>query len=121
MSAGAFLRSRYESDPGSIHRIRIQPETAALTIDGVTNAPPAGAIDAQGSARVGAGRRSLGVNARLVRLAWTAAAPAGYDANGIITLPWLQQDSFNALVPGAAGSYLGSAVELVGKTAESIR
>ena len=110
MSAGAFERSRYETDNGDIARIRVQPETLALTLNGGANGAPAGAVDIPGSARVSAGRRALGINARLVRLAWSAAAPSGYDPDGIITLPWLQQATFAALIPGQTGTYLGASI-----------
>lgn len=121
MSAGRFVRTRYETARGNIHPIRVQPETLVLTIAGATNDAPAGSVDGQGSARVSTGRRSLGINARLVRLAWSGSAPAGYDANGTITLPWLQELTFVALLPGATGTYLGAGVVLVGKTGESVR
>lgn len=121
MSSGAFTRSRYETDAGEIVRIRVQPETLTLAIDGASNAAPAGAVDAPGSAKVSGGRRSFGINARLVRVTWTAAPPAGYLAGGTITLPWLVQDTFAALLLGSTGTYLGAAVELTGKTAESVR
>lgn len=121
MSSGPFQRSRYETDAGDVARIRVQPETLALSINAQTNAPPAGAIDIPGSANVNAGRRSNGINARLVRVTWTGAAPAGYKADGVISLPWLVADTFAALIPGQTGTYLGQPVELVGKTGESIR
>lgn len=123
MSAGPFLRGFYETEVGNIAPIRLQPETAALSLDGSTNAIPAGPSTAGfPSAQVSRGRRSIGVNARLVRVQFApGAAPTGYKEGVAIALPWFQADSFANLPTGATGTYLGSSVTLVGKTAESVR
>lgn len=122
MSAGNFVRSRYESDAGSIHPIRVQPETLAMTLGGSTNSPVTGAIDTGISARVSGGRRQIGLTARKVRIQFVEGAePEGYLEGGTIELPWLNPTTFAALGAGATGIYLGAAIELVGKSAESIR
>ena len=121
MSAGAFVRTRYELENGDISPIRVQPETLALTLSGSTNDAPAGATDRVGSVNVNAGARSNGVNARLVRITFTGAPPAGYLANSTISLPWLSATTFADLNPGDTGTYLGAAVELVGKSPERVR
>lgn len=122
MSAGAFETSRYEDDNLNIRRIRVQPETLLLTINGTANSAPAGAIDSgYASAQVSQGRRSLGCNARLVRVRFSGAPPTGYKPDSVITLPWLQQASYAALNPGQTGTYLETPIVLVGKTAEIIR
>ena len=121
MSAGAFVRTRYELDNGDISPIRVQPETLGLTLSGSTNDAPAGAVDRVGSVNVSRGARSNGVNARMVRVTFTGAPPAGYLANSVIALPWLSQSTFDGLASGDAGTYLGAAIELVGKTPERVR
>lgn len=122
MSAGAFESSRYEDDNLNIRRIRVQPETLLLTINGTANSAPAGAVDSgYASAQVSQGRRSLGCNARLVRVRFSGTPPTGYKPDSVITLPWLQQSSYAALNPGQTGTYLETAIVLVGKTAEIIR
>lgn len=118
MSAGNFIRSRYESDAGNIHPIRIQPETADATI-GSVNAAPAGAVDVPISARVSGGSRQIGLTARKVRLAFTGTPPTGYAANSVVTIPILTPARFNSVAVGTTGTYLGTAVEVVGKTSES--
>lgn len=120
MSAGAFEISKYETDSGAIHPIRIQPETAAAAIGGATNAAPAGAVDGLGSASVSRGRRANGINARLVRLRFTGAPPTGYLANGTVTIPALAPEFYDAAVRGAEATYLGVAAEVTGRSPETI-
>jgi hypothetical protein len=122
MSAGVFSRSRYSSDSGSIHPIRVQPETLDLTIGGVANAAPAGAVTAGvPSAKVSGSSRSIGLSARLVRIQFTATPPTGYKAGGTITLPWLLASTFGAISPNAVGTYLGVAIIVLGKRGEVLK
>lgn len=118
MSAGEFVRSRYESDAGNIHPIRVQPETVAASI-GSANAAPVGTVDVPISAKVSGGRRELGLIARRVRLAFTAGAPTDYAEDSIVSIPILTPAVFNAIAVGQTGTYLGLGVEVVGKTPES--
>lgn len=120
MSAGEFVRSRYESDAGNVHPIRVQPETIAATI-GSANTAPAGTIDLSISAKVSGGRRELGLIARKVRLAFTGAAPTGYAEDSIVSIPILTPTVYDGIAVGTTGTYLGAAVEVVGKTPESSR
>ena len=122
MSSGAFLEAFYETDSGAIARIRTQPETAALVLEGNTNTIPAGPASAGfPSAQVSKGRRTIGINARLVRVQFPpGGAPAGYDDRHAIALPWFQPATFAALPPSGTGTYLGSACNFVGKTAEKV-
>jgi len=120
MSSGAFLRSFYELDNGDIAAIRVQPETVAMTIGGAANTAPAGPATVPSSAVVSRGRRSKGINARLVRVVFPTP-PAGYLANSPIALPWLDPGTFASLNPNDSVSYLGASGVLVGKTAESVR
>lgn len=119
MSAGAFEIRKYESTKtGQIHPIRVQPETLALVLDGNTNTEPAAALDSPLSAQVSQGTRSLGLNARTVTITWVAAAPTGYKAGGSINLPWLAETGFDALSRGKTGTYLATAVRVVGTREE---
>lgn len=120
MSAGAFEITGYETDSGAIHPIRIQPETEQATIGGVANAAPAEDPTGLGSASVSRGRRSNGINARLVRLSFTGTPPTGYLVNGTVTIPALQPEFYDAAVRGATGTYLGVAVRVSGRSPETI-
>lgn len=120
MSAGNFVDSIYETNAGNFCSIRVQPETLTLELDGSTNDAGAGPVDQEASAIANGSRRGIGVNARRVRLRWTAAAPDGYDAAGTVTVPILAPALFNALNRQSTGTYLGAAVEVVGRTPEYV-
>ena len=121
MSAGRFDQTFYELNNGDIAAIAVQPETLLLTLGGSANSAPTGPADLPCSAVVSRGRRSKGINARLVRITFTAAPPSGYAEGEVITLPWLRPSTFDALAPNATGTYLATAVRLVGTTAEKVR
>lgn len=120
MSAGAFQYARYTGDDTGEYFVRIQPETAGLTIGAGTNAAPAGAI-APGATqvRVSGSRRRLGKKARMVRVRFTGAPPDGYLANSVIALPALTPTFYNGCTRGATGTYLGVAVRVVGRSPET--
>lgn len=120
MSAGPFSSSKYESDQGGIFRARVQPETLLAVIDGATNAAPAGAVDQPVSARMRGSRRAIGVTARKVSLRWTSGAPTDYKDEPV-SIPIMTPAVFNGINPGQTGTYLGSAVEVISKTAEQLR
>ena len=125
MSAGNFVTEPYTDNFGNIYPVKTQPETASLTLATVVNAPAAVAIPANiPSASISKGRRSNGVNTRLVRVRFTGTLPDGYAANGILTLPVYTSTTFDSYGKGQTGTYTlnGTAydVEYVGKTAESI-
>ena len=122
MSSGAFTDSFYESNElGTIHPIRVQAETLALTLGGQANAAPAGTSAIGPSAQVSRGKRSIGINARTVTVELTAAL-AGYLAGSKITLPWMDPDTFAAITPKVTtGTYLSTACKVVGKSPETVR
>jgi hypothetical protein len=121
MSAGRFTASRYETDAGTIHNIRVQPETLLAVIAGQTNAPPAGPVAAGvPSAKVTGSARKLGINARTVRLEFTGAVPTGYDTRAVLTIPWMTNAGFDAISRGSVGTYLGADVRVIGKSGEVI-
>jgi hypothetical protein len=120
LSSGNFLRAFYETDSLAICAVSIQPETAALALDGVTNAIPAGPADQLASAKVSGSRREIGVICRGVYVEFDGAPPEGYSEGSVIFLPWLQPATFAALPNNATGTYLGASVRLVGKKPEFV-
>lgn len=115
MSAGAFIISTYETDGGTFMPIRVQPETLTLTIEGTANAAPANpSSSVHGSARVGGGKRQLGVKARYVRISFGATPPTGYKPNSSLTLPILQRSVWQGISKGNTGTYLASTVTVTG-------
>lgn len=111
MSAGRFVRSKYEADSGNIYNIRVQPETI-----GTFNAPPAGVSDQETSANA-VRRRGNGMFARGISLAWVGdppVAPAGYDPRGRIVVPILTPAVYQNLNVGDTVQYLGIDAEVTG-------
>jgi hypothetical protein len=122
MSAGAFSISKYAADSGTIHPIRIQPETAAALVGATANAAPAGAVTAGAvTARVTGGNRAYGVKARSISFKFTAAPPSGYLTNQIYRVPVLVKATYDAATVGGTGTYLGVATVIVGKNPERQR
>lgn len=120
MSAGTFEKGKYESNAGDIYNCRVQPESKALTIGGTANSYPAGDADQKVSARMRSSQRKRGVNGRSVRVRLTATL-TGYKADAILTVPVFQELVWNGWNIGDTGTYLATAVELVGKSGESIK
>lgn len=122
MSAGSFLRTRYEADNGEIYPIRIQPETAQATLGSGANNAPAAAATQSVSARVGGGNRQLGLKARSVTVEFTGTPPTGYAPNQSLRIPVLTPAVYNAISPNSTvGSYLGADIIVIGKNPERIR
>lgn len=126
MSAGAFTVVPYRASYNNtqIHPLRIQPETQDLAViiggTNTLNTPEEVATNNPISAVVSRGRRSKGLNTRLIRVRFTAAPPTGYQINGILTLPAINPDLLGA-PNGATGTYLGIAIAVVGTTPETVR
>lgn len=123
MSSGAFENTFYEvsaENGGDIMRARVQPETLAASIGSTANAGATGPATAPGSAVISRGRQSRGVNMRYVTVRWTSDPPADYD--GLTArIPVLTPATFTAWTLGATGTYLGTAVEVVGRNSETVR
>ena len=124
MSAGSPINTSYESN-NALFPITIQPETLTLTLKSVANTAPANPVGAGlPSASVSKGRRSNGVNARLVRFRFTGTVPPGYKTLGVISLPVLQASVFNGFGKGQTGTYTLNGteytIEYVGKTPETV-
>lgn len=121
MSAGAFVKSKYEADNGNIHPIRLQPETL-LGDFGAVNEAPAGAVTIGLFATARGSKRRYGVNARTVRVRFGATPPAGYLPNAVVSVPILTPTLYALIDDTVTGmTYLSSPVTYVGKTAESVR
>ena len=126
MSAGAFILSRYETSSaalgGIIMPIKIQPETEALVIGGVTNTPPAGAVDFPLRVSVSATDGEYGVKPRKVTLRFTdpADVPTGYSGQDVI-VPLLTPAAEAAAIPEAVGTYLTKAVKVISTKPEDFR
>lgn len=119
--AGPFAQgARYEADDGTVYRIRVQPETLAASIGGV-NASAAGAVDGQGTVRVGGGNRKFGIKARAVSIRFTGTPPTGYDEGEILRVPIMTPTRYSSIALGTTGTYLGVACEVVGKSPERVR
>lgn len=116
MSAGVFIRSKYELDNGAVVAIKIQPETISLG-----NPVPPGAITQSGSARVGGGNRRIGIKARSVTGRWTGTAPAGYKQDALVRVPILSKAPYDQFALGATLPYQGTSIEIVGKNPERVR
>ncbi len=119
MSSGIFENGRYETNDGDIYFCKAQPESKGLILDGVTNAYPVGDVDQATSARLTGSKRQIGVTARTVRVRLTAAL-AGYKPEAILTIPVFTETVYNGFVKGQTGTYLGTAVEYVGRSAEGV-
>lgn len=124
MSAGPFESSFYTSDDGTVHPIRIQPETRGLTIGGQANSSPSGPATANaGLVRVSGGKRTTGLTPRKIRVRFTGTQPAGYKEGGVVAVPVLIPGHFNAYRRPLyqTGTYLGAAIEVVGSSPEGGR
>ena len=123
MSAGEFQKAVYETNEGNFASVRVQPETLAAQVDSVTNAEGAGPVNQEARAQVGKGKRTIGINCRTVTLRFTAAPPDGYSGDPV-TIPALTPAFYDACNPNsdtATGTYLGVAVEAVGRSPETVR
>jgi len=126
MSAGAYVDGIYVTDKSVPVNISVQPETKSLTLNAVANTDGTGPIQAGlPSAKVSGTARSIGINARKVRVKFTGAVPPGYiGTTGIITLPVLTKTTWDAYDKQQTGTYTleGTAYDVayVGKTGETV-
>lgn len=123
MSAGEFTSTFYELDTGNgsgVARVKVQPETLLATINSVANASPGGPATLPVSAKVSKGNREIGIGTRTVTLRFTSGAPTDYSGDDVV-IPVLQESTFAAWSIGQTGTYLSTAVEVVGRSPESVR
>ena len=119
MSFGPFIFSKYQSNGGSIHRIRIQPESLTLSINGINNGVPAGDVDNQRGVSASGKRSILFVGAR--RIGVRVTNNAGPYAEGTVHyVPVMTPNVFQQMIDnrGEAGTYNGSAVVCIGGSPE---
>ena len=126
MSAGKFTRALYlpTYSASVVHPIRVQPETLTLTVGGTPNAGATGEslILSPISARVGGGRRKLGLNARTVTIQLVdATPPTGYKTEAVISLPVLKPEVFDLLKPRPQVAYLGKTWQVTFVTEETAK
>lgn len=121
MSAGPFVYSKYELDNGEVARIRVQPETISASLGVGANTAPSGSISIPGTVRVSNGNRSFGIKPRMVGLRFSATGAGGYTEGSILRIPVLSSARYDAITVGDTGTYLGAAVEIVGKYPERVR
>lgn len=122
MSAGAFQLGRYEgNDNAKIYPIRVQPETIAAELGGTANAGPSGALTEEILVKVSRSSRGYGVRPRKVSFRFTGGVPAGYAAGQSYSIPVLQEATWDGVSTGATGTYLGEAIQIIGKSPESVR
>lgn len=122
MSAGAFIRSFYQTNGGGIARIRLQPETELANIGGTVNDAPAGPPTIATSVKVSKGRREYGISPRKVGFVFDSGQePDDYKAGQIYYVPVLTRTVYDSFVVGDVISYLGGTGDIVSKLEESIK
>jgi hypothetical protein len=121
MSAGAFEAGKYEANNGNIYAVRVQPESKGLVLGSLTNTYPTAATDQSGRFALNlGGKRRRPFSARSVSVRFTATPPTGYLPNGILKIPVFRPAFYDGVTVGSTtGTYLGVAVECVGKSAET--
>lgn len=123
MSEGKFTRTFYgisAENGGGTAPIRLQPETLAATLGGTVNAAVAGPATQAGSVTISQGRRSAGINARYVTVAWDGAPPTDYSGlTARIVVP--DPAVYAGTTLGDAVTYLSTAATIVGRTPETVK
>jgi len=123
MSSGNFVRTFYglsADNGGGVVSIRLQPETLQANIAGTVNAAPAGPATIPGSATISQGRRSAGINARYITVAWNGAPPddyTGLTARIVVPNPTV----YAGAVLGATVTYLSTSATVVGRVPETVK
>lgn len=118
MSAGSFVRSKYETDSGKIVSVRVQPETvAAVFTPGGTNAAPTGAVTVNGRFALNIGhKRRKPFSARTVTIRFTGTVPDGYKPGSPVTIPVMTLAVYDAITDQSTVSYAGGAGEVLFKS-----
>lgn len=121
MSSGAFTLSKYETNAGEIHPVRVQPETLTATFGSTANAAPSGSVTNNQRAKVTKGKRQYGIGCRTITLTFGASPPSDYRAYSYITIPVMQQSVWDAITDGSTVTYRSTAGTVQYKTPERIR
>lgn len=120
MSSGSFINSKYESDRGTVHQIKVLAATVAMTVGGTANAAPAGDIDSVFAAESSRGARAYGLRPRKINISFTTTPPTGYRPYTSIQLPILDPDLFEAISAEDAVVYGGGTGKVTSKVQEDI-
>jgi hypothetical protein len=121
MSAGRFENGKYESIDGQyIWPCRAQPESKGLVLNSVANAYPTDAVTpGLPKIRLRKGKREFGPTVRTVTVRFTedlTGAQADYLGEGALAvIPVFTQSAWASYGENQTGTYLGTAVEFVGK------
>ena len=122
MSAGAFIRSFYETNGGAIARIRVQPETELFTDGTNVNDAPAGPPTVSTTVKVSKARGEYGISPRKVGFVFDdGQAPAGYRSGQLYYIPILQRSTYDAYIQGTQATYLAGTGEIVSKLEENVK
>lgn len=122
MSAGSFIRSRYQTNGGAICRIRVQPETELMGVGAGFNDAPEGAVNTATTAKVSKGRREYGIGPRKIGIVFDAGnEPDGYNPGDILYVPILKRTTYDAIVVDGTVTYLANSARVVSKLEESIK
>lgn len=129
MSAGNFVRTKYEADysSGAIHPIRCQPETLLAASPDTTgdpsivNNPPSGDVTNPISALSKLSRREKGLRPRYVVLRLPDAnPPTGYKAGGLVRVVALTKAFYDDSLPGQTMTYLSVQCQIVSREPERV-
>lgn len=123
MSAGEFTTTGYTLDTGNgggIATIKVQPETLLASINSVANGGTATTPTLPVRARARGGNNEYGIKARTVTLRFTGTPPEGYSGDDV-SIPVMDESTYASWSLGQTGTYLETAVEVVGRSPERVR
>lgn len=128
MSAGSTAKGFYESDAGTLHPIRVQPETTEANLGGTTNVfangTASGVTKSKVSAKVSKGKREKGLGPRTVTVVFgltPGSFPDGYKPGGITTFPVFVKATWDAMSEADQVTYLGKQVKISYLSPESVK
>lgn len=110
----SFSNTKYEADDGTIHAIRLRPETVAIA-----GAAPGGAVDSSIKVKVTKSNREFGIRPRSITISQTKGTdPDTFKVYA--TIPILTEAAFAAAPAqlGAEVTYDGDTWTVVSRNAE---
>lgn len=125
MSAGQFLRSKYQAsygDGNNIHPIRIQPELLDVDFPVLSNIEPDDPINNPISAIASLGNNAAGLRPRYVTVKRNPLGSGipGYATESTIRITILRPEVWTSIVVGDSIVYLGGDYEVISKTDENV-
>lgn len=121
MSNGAFVTRIYESNLGTFHNIKQQPESAVFSISGSPNTIPAGPVNSPFWAKTSRGAKEYGLRPRKLRFQFdVGTAPASYEECGMLEIVVYSKSAYDGAALEGAATYLGAAGKIKGRVPESI-